>query len=1178
MQSLRSQSFDLFGRYSHVYRIRTESLPASRLRILDVGDPFGTISALFPDDETVSLDIYEDHAPTDGSHQHIVGSGFELPFADASFDLVCSHDVLEHLPGDRRTEFLAELLRVGAGPVVVVAPFGDPRSVRAEHLINSYFVARLGHTIDALDEHDQFVLPDTAAITGWLDESATPYARFGDGWLYHWVAFYYLKAHFIACYTQGELHRLDRACNDLLTGVDHTAPHYRTTLVLRPPTNLPDLPAPEQRPSDDEIRAQVDDLTEVAMSFGEALRPSENALREDTRLAEWITRRASSPNRAHQVLAASLQTALDKLRAETLDVGEPVRTVPVTPLRREVAVVLVNLNGVEHLPPCLDSLAAQEYPRAHTEVIVVDNGSTDGSLELLARDYPWVRVLPQGENTGFAAAVTTGVQSTTAECVVFINNDMRAHPSWLRELVKAYDPETGVVCVAAQIQSWDGERVDFVEGVMNFYGMGDQVGYGKALGDVDVHDGGPLLFACGGSMLVSRHVYLTSGGFDPAFFAYFEDVDFGWRLWVMGYEVRMAANAITYHRMHGTSSRYPDHQRTLLYERNGLRSIMKNYDDENLATVLAPALMLLARRAVSRGDLVDQRDAYAIGGDREPMEEVPRVTLAHLHAINDLIDDLDNLIEQRYTIQRARQRDDAEITQLFGTPFSPAIHDPEFLEGQQRIVEGFGLERAFDRRRARRVLCISAYEIGEKMRGPAIRAFEIAKALAPTAPTAVAVPGETDTTIDGIPVLGYDTEDALIRLAEACDIVIIHGYTLHNYPGLATLPAVMVVDLYDPFLFENVELLTDRAHADLALTRGAAVLNESLDAGDFFICASERQRDYWLGMLSARGVIESATYRHDPTLRQLIDVVPFGLPSHRPRHMRKVLKGVHPAVAEDNLVILWGGGVWDWFDPLSVIEAFVITLESVPNAKLYFLGLELPSPDLPPMRMAEAAVERSKHLGLYDTSIIFGDWATYEARESFLMEADVAISAAKDVAETRLAFRSRILDYLWAGLPVITTSGDVLSDLVRQHNLGAVVAPGNIAGLADAMTALLRDPARRADASSRSAQVADEFRWPNNVAPLKRVAREPWRWRLGRAARDRGRLVTQQTQMMLTKRDEEIALLKVDHDEVEFLRNHVEELEAIVRHKDRPYAMLRKVPGAGFLARVLRRARASRRG
>jgi glycosyltransferase involved in cell wall biosynthesis len=704
---------------------------------------------------------------------------------------------------------------------------------------------------------------------------------------------------------------------------------------------------------------------------------------------------------------------------------------------------------------------------------------------------------------------------------------------------------------------------------MNFYGMGDQVGVGKPLEDVEVRDGHPLLFACGGSMLISRNVYLESGGLDPEFFAYFEDVDLGWRLWVMGYEVRFAEHAVTYHRLHGTSSRFPDHQRTLLYERNGLRSIMKNYSDEQLSRVLAPALLLLVERAISRGGLAAGRDAYTFGGDTEPTEQVSRVALSHLHAIDDLLRDLDNLIAERERIQRLRQRSDDEILELFGKPFSPVLHDPNYVEAQRKVVDGFGLAAAFDRHRARRVLCVSSYEIGDKMRGPAIRAFEIAKALAPTCGVAVAVPGEIDDVVEGIPTLGYPDEATLVRLASTSEVVLIQGYTLRLYPRLAQLPSVLVVDLYDPWLFENIELHGEGGPADLALTQDVSVINELLDAGDFFICASERQRDYWLGMLSARGAIDSKLYAIDPTLRQLIDVVPFGLPSHRPRHARKVLKGVHPHVAEDDLVILWGGGVWDWFDPLSVVEAFAIALGRVPNAKLYFLGLQLASPDIPPMQMAEAVVARAKELGLYETSIIFGDWTHYELRESFLLEADIAISAAKDLAETRLAFRSRILDYLWAGLPVITTSGDVLSDLVQQNNLGAVVPPGNVDLLAAAMIQWLTEPGRRADASARAQHIADGLRWSECVTPLRKVAREPWRWQVARATRSRSRLVTQDIQMLLDDRDAEVARLRADRDELIFLRKHASELEDIVRHKDRPYALARKVPNSARRFRSL---------
>ena len=109
----------------------------------------------------------------------------------------------------------------------------------------------------------------------------------------------------------------------------------------------------------------------------------------------------------------------------------------------------------------------------------------------------------------------------------------------------------------------------------------------------------------------------------------------------------------------------------------------------------------------------------------------------------------------------------------------------------------------------------------------------------------------------------------------------------------------------------------------------------------------------------------------------------------------------------------------------------------------------------------------------------------------------MAVSAAKDLAETRLAFRSRILDYLWAGLPVVTTSGDVLSDLVHEKELGIVVPPGDVGQLAHALVQLLSDPARRAECAARATHVAEEMSWDRCVEPLRRVALEPWRWRSG---------------------------------------------------------------------------------
>jgi hypothetical protein len=277
-----------------------------------------------------------------------------------------------------------------------------------------------------------------------------------------------------------------------------------------------------------------------------------------------------------------------------------------------------------------------------------------------------------------------------------------------------------------------------------------------------------------------------------------------------------------------------------------------------------------------------------------------------------------------------------------------------------------------------------------------------------------------------------------------------------------------------------------------------------------------------------------------------------------------VLKGVHPGISEDDLVVLWGGGTWDWFDPLSVLEAFARVVELIPNAKLYFLGLQLRSDDVAHMKMADLAVERAEQLGLAGKSVFFGDWAPYDLREAYLLEADVAVSAARDLAETRLAFRSRILDYLWAGVPVVATSGDVLSDIVHEERAGVVVPPGDVAAMTNALVTLLGDPVRRATCGARAREVAARFTWDKTVEPLHDVVLRPWRWRAGRQGSSRGRALTEDAQMLVEWRDREIATLRTALEDTQTEAStsavKIRDLEGIVAHKDRPYAALRRTP------------------
>jgi glycosyltransferase involved in cell wall biosynthesis len=413
-------------------------------------------------------------------------------------------------------------------------------------------------------------------------------------------------------------------------------------------------------------------------------------------------------------------------------------------------------------------------------------------------------------------------------------------------------------------------------------------------------------------------------------------------------------------------------------------------------------------------------------------------------------------------------------------------------------------------------------------------------------------------------VTPFETDRDLVELARGADVTVVQGYTLERYPSLRNISGLLVADLYDPWLFENLELHRHQgATGAVALHRDTAVVNDLLDTADFFICASERQRDYWLGQLTARGRVESPAYALDPTLRQLIDVVPFGIPETPPRHDHPVLKGVHPAIGADDLVVLWGGGTWDWFDPLTVIDAMPTVVSQIPNAKLYFLGSQLADGNVPDMAMASRARERATELGLDGTVVIFGDWVRYDERQAYLMEADVAVSAARDLAETRLAFRSRLLDALWAGLPVVGTSGDSLSDLVRDERLGFIVPPGDVALMAHALVRLLGSPIMRAECAARVAEVARRFTWRQAVGPLRDMTRQPWGALETRRLRASSRLAVDANSLMRKYRDDHARLERIEAQEraeLEHLRVRVAELEAVVEHQDRRLDLVRKNP------------------
>lgn len=391
-----------------------------------------------------------------------------------------------------------------------------------------------------------------------------------------------------------------------------------------------------------------------------------------------------------------------------------------------------------------------------------------------------------------------------------------------------------------------------------------------------------------------------------------------------------------------------------------------------------------------------------------------------------------------------------------------------------------------------RVLIISNDVIGAQMAGPGIRTWELAKLLATEHRVTLLTPSRNELR-DPRLTIALATNESVGRFANAHDVMISQGQILSRYPFLAQHPIVKMIDLYDP---SPIGFLETSPVGDLNTqmkTHHSLVRDHYgyLRAGDVFLCASERQWDFWAGMLTAVGRINPAVYADNRMLRNLLVVAPYGVPAFPPAHRRKVLKGVWPGINTDDVVVLWGGGLWEWFDPIAAVEAMNLIQRKRSDIKLFFMGVKRPNAAVTTSHTAMETIKRAEDLGLANCCVFFNEWAAYEERENFLLEADLGLNIHRHNLETRFSFRTRMMDYIWAGLPIITTEGDPLSDLVKQNRLGMTVPCGNIELLAEAIIQAADAPETRRVWKNNCRTTAEEFSWDRVFEPVVAWCRAP---------------------------------------------------------------------------------------
>jgi GT2 family glycosyltransferase len=364
--------------------------------------------------------------------------------------------------------------------------------------------------------------------------------------------------------------------------------------------------------------------------------------------------------------------------------------------------VIPTLLGLKRLSECLPSLLASRYPADRMRVVVVDNGA--GCAAAVRRRWPRVHVTENRRNQGFTLACNQGARAAEgAEVLAFLNDDVVIEPDWLRELVA---PLVRRECesTGARMLLLDGS-VEYAGGGSNFHGCASGHPF-AALGDRERPEDVPrrALFACGGAMAVRAGAFEHVAGFDEEYFAYYDDLDLGWRLWLAGYAVHYVPSAVCRHRRSATSRTFPPEQIRRLQIRNALLTCVKNYAEESLERTL-PALVALAARRSFVMARCREGPGFALGArslqgflHRVLLRRgfLPRLAKADLLGLNDVLGRFEHWTQRRAQVQALSRRAEPEILRLFVDPFWCVEGERGYVELQRELCARHGIDRLFE--------------------------------------------------------------------------------------------------------------------------------------------------------------------------------------------------------------------------------------------------------------------------------------------------------------------------------------------------------------------------------------------------------------------------------------------------------------------------------------------------
>jgi glycosyltransferase involved in cell wall biosynthesis len=403
----------------------------------------------------------------------------------------------------------------------------------------------------------------------------------------------------------------------------------------------------------------------------------------------------------------------------------------------------------------------------------------------------------------------------------------------------------------------------------------------------------------------------------------------------------------------------------------------------------------------------------------------------------------------------------------------------------------------------RKILILGHSTFGAKMSSPGIRARHMAEALArnlPECQITLAVPKsqyDNTATPQGYAIVPY-TLRKLPGLLLSHKIII---STEFPKTALIALPfRKFVLDFFTTYLIEWMENTREDIHLVNRPARRSAwmgmarnYINLQLMQADMVLCANERQRDYFIGMMLSLGLLPESALDWDPTLKYAIRLAPHGVRSDSVVQSKAVVKGVYAGVKPDDKLLIWNGGILQWYDPLTLLQAMARICAHRDDVKLVFVGGAYPG--LGSMGMGERymeAMEMARELQLLNRNVFFITmWLPYEEMQNYLREADISVCTYFDNLETHYSLRTRYIDIFWAELPLICTHGDVLAEMVEREGLGLVVPQEDVGAVATAIERLLDDDELRERCRQNLRDRRDSLTWDVTMKPLIDYCRLP---------------------------------------------------------------------------------------